>query len=31
MDEQGNTKVRKSRIKSEGHLYFETDKESDVD
>ncbi|MDG4953722.1 hypothetical protein NYR85_11070, partial [Actinobacillus equuli subsp. equuli] len=31
VDEQGNTKVRKSRIKSEGHLYLETDKESDVD
>lgn len=30
IDDQGNTKVRKSRIKSEGHLYLGTDKDSDV-
>ncbi|VEI45589.1 p120 [Actinobacillus equuli] len=31
VDEKGNTKVRKARIKSEGHLHLETDSESSVD
>ncbi|ANF60392.1 YopT-type cysteine protease domain-containing protein [[Haemophilus] ducreyi] len=31
VDETGATKVRKARIKSEGHIYLETDKDKNVD